>query len=510
MAFINDIEQGLGINNTAGNAELQQALAALQAVGVPTAAQLDLPTLQKYVQAGVLSPAQYQAISADPQAFQQLANQADMSGQTAQKQALQELGGVVQASGSTPINQANLVNNINTTNQAMQAARQGIQENAQERGVAGGGQEFLSQLLNEQGNAQTANMNAVNAASNNAQLALQAMTNQGQLGGQIQSQSSADALAKAQAAQQINEYNSQLQSAANQYNTQNANTAQATNLTNAQNISNQNTGLKNYQTQYNAQVPQTVYSDQMQKAQGLANAYGNEANLQEQQAQGSNQFIGSLLGAGATLGGDYLIGQGTGGFAKGAPVSGAEAINSGYGSTPTGSNANPNNYGINQNPVYAHGGEVDVTDPQTGLHASAQPIQVAGMAFGGETNPKKETLKAMENNPTAGFNQGGMCYAKGGEVHSHEICMKMGGKVPGTPKMSGDHTANDTVPARLSPHEIVVPNSVTQRPDAPQAAAKFVAGIKGQPQPQMGNGKSFSDIIKELEANGLELRLGAK
>src|ERR1700690_832661 len=29
------------------------------------------------------------------------------------------------------------------------------------------------------------------------------------------------------------------------------------------------------------------------------------------------------------------------------------------------------------------------------------------MAFGGETNPKKETVKSMENNPTAGFADGG-------------------------------------------------------------------------------------------------------
>ena len=29
------------------------------------------------------------------------------------------------------------------------------------------------------------------------------------------------------------------------------------------------------------------------------------------------------------------------------------------------------------------------------------------MAFGGETNPEHETVKSMENNPTAGFDEGG-------------------------------------------------------------------------------------------------------
>jgi hypothetical protein len=474
------LESLLGLNTDAGTAQLQQALAALQAVGVPTAQQLDLPTLQQYVRAGVLTPQQYQAIQANPQAYQQLAQGADQTGTNAQKAALQQLGGIVKAGGSTPINQANLINNINQTNQAMQAARQGIQENAQERGVAGGGQEFLSQLLNEQGNAQNANTGAVNAAANNAQLALQAMTQGGQLGGQLQGQQNQQALAEAQAAQQIAEYNSQLQSAANQYNTQNANAAQEANLANAQNISNQNTGLANYRSQYNAQVPNTIFQENMRKAGGIANAYGNQANLAEKQAENQNQFVGGLLGAGATLGGDYLMGQGIGAAGKAANTAGSQI---------PGGATNPSVYpgyaenAANNQPMYSHGGEVKVHDPKTGLHASAMPIQM---------------------------NQGGMCYAQGGEIHDHEICMKFGGKVPGKAQVPGDSTQNDTVPARLSPHEIVLPRTVAQAPNAPQKAAQFVGAIKGQPTMQQGPTKSFADIIKELEANGLELRLGSK
>ena len=440
------LENILGIDTNAGTAELQQAIAALQAVGVPNAAQLTLPELQKYVQAGVLSPQQYQAISENPQAYQQAFQAAqDNSGMNAQKAALQQLGGIVNAGGSTAINQANLQNNINQTNQAMQAARQGIQENAQERGVAGGGQEFLNQLMNEQSNAQTANTGAVNAAANNAQLALQALANQGNIGGTLQGQANQSAQAQAQAANQIAQYNSQLQSAANQYNTQNANQAQAQNLANAQNIGNMNTQNANYRTQYNAQVPETMYQNQMGKAGALAGAYGNMAGLKEQQAAGQNQFIGGLLGAGATLGGDYLMGQGIGAASQ------------------TGKNANEANNSNMVNP-YAMGGEVSHSDP---------------------------------------------CYAQGGEVHDHALCMLAGGGVPGDAPVDGDSKQNDIVPAMLSPHEIVLPRTVAQAPNAPQAAAQFVGQIKGQ-APQMGNGKSFADVIKMLEANGLELRLDVK
>lgn len=39
------------------------------------------------------------------------------------------------------------------------------------------------------------------------------------------------------------------------------------------------------------------------------------------------------------------------------------------------------------------------------------PEHVKKMAFGGETNPEHETVKAMENNPTAGFAGGGQAEA---------------------------------------------------------------------------------------------------
>jgi len=431
-------------DNNAGTDYIQKAVAALQGVGVPNASQLTLPELQKYVVAGVLTPEQYQAISADPNTYQQITGATDQSGTSAQKAALQQLGGIVQAGGSTPINEANLRNNINQTNQAMQGARQGIMENAQERNVSGGGMDLISQLMNEQQNSQNANMGAVNAGANNAQLALNALSQQGQVGGQLQGQQNQMSQAQAQAAQQIGQYNSQLQSQANQYNTEQANSAQQMNLANAQNVSGLNTDLANQRTQYNAQVPQTVFGDQMQKASGLANTYTQGAGIAQGAQNNQNAMYGQMLGTGAKLGAAYM----TGGASLAAPV----------GKNP---NGNDQYYG-------AHGGEV----------------------------PEK-------------------CYAQGGEVHDHQLCMMAGGGVPGDDSQMDpgvDSTANDTVDAKLSPHEIVLPRSVAQAPDAPAQAAQFVQGIKGDQQPQDMTGLSptvgsFQEALKILEANGLELRL---
>lgn len=444
MSLTSGLTSLLGIDTNAGTAELQQAIAALQAIGVPNAAQLTLPELQKYVSAGVLTPQQFQAISADPQAYQNIANAADQSGLNAQKAALQQLGAIVQSGGSTPIMQAQLANNLAQTNQQAKAARGGIEEQAQQRGVSGGGLEFINKLMAEQAGAENNHLGAVNAAANNAQLALQALSGQGQLGGQLQGQENAMAQAKAQAAQQIAQYNSQLQSAANQYNTQTANQAQQMNLGNAQNLGNMNTQNANARTQYNAQVPQQIFQDQMSKAGGISNALGNLGQLKQNQAGQENAFLGNLLGAGATVAGGSMAGP--------AGAMAANQATQGYQNGP-GKNVDTRQY----SPYgYAHGGEV------------------------------------------------AQCYAQGGEVHDHRLCMDAGGSVPGddTAPMMQDSEANDTVPANLSPGEVVLPRSVSQAPNAPEAAAQFVGGIKGQqPMP------NFSQVLKMLEDNGLELRL---
>lgn len=60
----------------------------------------------------------------------------------------------------------------------------------------------------------------------------------------------------------------------------------------------------------------------------------------------------------------------------------------------------------------------------------------------------------------------GQHYAQGGRVSA---------VVPGKAKVAGDSLKNDTVDAKLSPGEIVIPRSIAQGPNAAAEAAKFVA-----------------------------------
>ncbi len=67
-------------------------------------------------------------------------------------------------------------------------------------------------------------------------------------------------------------------------------------------------------------------------------------------------------------------------------------------------------------------------------------------------------------------------FAQGGQVGSR---LKAGGKVPGKPAVGGavNTLQNDTVDAKLSPGEVVIPRSVMMSSDPVNNAAKFVAAI---------------------------------
>lgn len=73
------------------------------------------------------------------------------------------------------------------------------------------------------------------------------------------------------------------------------------------------------------------------------------------------------------------------------------------------------------------------------------------------------------------LNKGGSVPCVTGEKYSHK--MK---PVPGKAKVKGDSKENDTVPAKLSPGEIIIPRSVAMSPNAPELAAKFVAAVKAK------------------------------
>jgi len=116
---------------------------------------------------------------------------------------------------------------------------------------------------------------------------------------------------------------------------------------------------------------------------------------------------------------------------------------------------------------------------QLGLGRSGQQAGLSGQQASNDLQ-REALLQNMwdrtynrRNNILSGTGQG---MQKAGEMIGG-MMMSHGGPVPGYAH-GGDSYRNDTVPAMLSPGEIVLPRSVTQDEDAPELAKEFVEAIK--------------------------------
>lgn len=106
----------------------------------------------------------------------------------------------------------------------------------------------------------------------------------------------------------------------------------------------------------------------------------------------------------------------------------------------------------------------------------------AGMIASGALQPKAPPSSANTQQYAPQGPGQSLNYAMGGEV---EACMKQGGPVPGHAQVPGDSPANDTVHAKLSPGEYVVPRSIVQNhPEDVAALLQAMKHLRGQNAPR--------------------------
>lgn len=273
---------------------LKRAEEYFSKVQLPTLAQLTLPELQKYVEAGFITPAQAQAYLQTKNAYED--QNIDQTGTSAQIQALNLLSQVANAGPEgTPMQQAQMENALQQMRTADQGSIGAIEQAMAARGTPRALiQAALAAQVQGQ-NAQQAHQDAVNAQAAAYQTALNAMSQGGALGNQLQGQQNAQANQIAQAANAMQQFNAQNQQQNSQFNAQNQQAANMANAANKQQVANNNTGLANSRTQYNSQLPQQMFSNQMAKAQGQAGAATNIGNLFQQQGQQNAGIIGGLI-----------------------------------------------------------------------------------------------------------------------------------------------------------------------------------------------------------------------
>lgn len=122
---------------------------------------------------------------------------------------------------------------------------------------------------------------------------------------------------------------------------------------------------------------------------------------------------------------------------------------------------------------------------EAALRAQGQALQAQAAKEAAQAGIQQQTA-AAQGKILGGVVSGvgaALGMSEGGEVPEPDIVemlmqgnvMKSGGKVPGKAKVDGDSYTNDTVPALLSPGEIVVPRSAAKDPEKAAAFAKSVS-----------------------------------
>lgn len=405
---------------------LNKALQTISAVKTPTQEELTLPELQQYAVAMGMTPAQMQAFLQANNAYDK---PVDQTGTAAQIAAINQLSGVANAGAEGSATQQAQIAQVNQDAARNLAGQRGaIDQMAQARGVSPGMlQAALGQVQAGQGQ-QDAHMAALQAQGQNYQQALAAMASGASAGSALQGQQNTQANTVAQAQNAMQQFN-----AANQQNASSANAgfqqqANSQNALNANQVGTQNTGLANQQKAYNAALPQQVYNNEMGKAQAMAGQYGNIANNYTGQGNANMGIMGGLTGLGVTT---YGGGNNLGGSNKGG------------GGTSSGGGGGGNSGSANN-------GSYDTSSSSGGEGQVMSMFANKGGIVGHE-----------------------QCYHDGG------ICLTGGGTVPGKARVSGDSLRNDTVPARLSPGEAVIPRTtVQQNPSLVQNLLK-----QGHPHP---------------------------
>lgn len=467
----------------------QQAIDAFNAIQTPELKDLQIQ-LDHYVSTGRLTPEQAEAELLQSNAFNDIVTDPALA--SAQKQALVALQEIGTQGGLTATDKARLQDITNEQNQVARGRNEAILQAARQRGMGGSDITTVNQLLNEQAAADRASQRGTDVAAQAEARALQALIQAGQTAGQIRGQEYGEQANKAQAENAIDLFNKQTLNQTNLYNVDAANRAQAANLANEQAIANANVGMTNAERQANINAVQQRFANEMAKAQGksgVLNQWAADASATDKADRMADQaFVSGLIQTGATaLGGAF-----------GGPA-GAAGVNAA--TQNIGQNRTTNtNYKRNPDGTYnfAEGGivEMDKEDfkdehnrlldvlenpsPVTSMEEAKrqrkemeeQDFNCGGevkMNEGGKTpllpivsgenkftilDPNGEIIGSFDTYADAAM------YADKVRQKQPKVSdFKDGGKVPGEAIVPGNSPINDTVPAKLSPGEVVVPRS---------------------------------------------------
>lgn len=339
MSFMGGITDFLtgGANSQAEDA-LNKALAAYSGVNTPGIQDLTLPELQQYVQAGILTPEQAQAVLQQSNAYNDI--NVDPTARKASIDALTKLQDIGDSGGMDDTERAKLAQIQSQENQTLGSQRSSILDQMDQRGIPSSLMGVAEQLGAAGQDAEQAHQDALSANADASTRALQALEASGNLGNQISGQQFSEQAQKAAAQNAIDQWNAANATTVNLNNAQLRTNANAANLSNEQNIANTNTQNTNARTSYNANLPQQIFADQMAKAAGEAGVQEARANQYTGVAQQNAGTAGAIINlaapqpftgqsAGSTMAGSPGGGGGGGGAMPAAGGAGASMAGGG-------------------------------------------------------------------------------------------------------------------------------------------------------------------------------------
>lgn len=241
---------------------LNAALAQIQGVGTPGVSEMWADPA--YSRAVLQGRSKMNTVKADP------------TYKKAAMKALMGLQSVADQGGLTAVDRARIADVQDQQRAENQGAQQAIMQNAQERGVAGSGLEYMSRLMAQQGAATRANRAGLDVAAQAQERALKALIESGQIGERMGAQDFGEQAQVAQAQDAIDRFNT----------------------ANRQNVEMANTGTRNDFTLRNKDLYQRDFENRMQKAEAAAGVYGQMAQSEEEKRRRRAGYLKDAVSAG--------------------------------------------------------------------------------------------------------------------------------------------------------------------------------------------------------------------
>lgn len=276
---------------------LMEALAQFQNIDVPTLQEQELQLSgPQYTgdysslleNLSTLGPSQMEQITSDPRL---------KNAQMSALDTLSEMG-----EGGLTEGEMAAMRELRRQSAAEAQAKQGqILQEMSQRGTLGGGMELASRMGAAQSGANRLSSEGDRLAQMAQERALQAISQKGNLAGNIRGQEFGEQSQMAQAADAISRFNAQNQQSVESRNVSASNQARLRNLQEKQRIAEQQNAIQNYQQEKNKALIPQQFQQQMQLAGAKSGQYGQQAQLSGQQAANTANMwagIGSGVGGG--------------------------------------------------------------------------------------------------------------------------------------------------------------------------------------------------------------------